>query len=777
MSQEKLWEVIRSERPATEDAVWVQKYNEARATIGLLVEDSQLQHMRNVKTSCEVWDSLQGYHQKATLTNKVLLLKQLCRTAMKENGNMEEHITTIAEISDGAYLGTEKHQEDNKNVWIVDSGATSHTATSKKFFQEFDTRRKGQVCLAEEQKIAEVQGIASVKKLVKDGYRLTFDENDCKIMKDNKLQAIAKLSPELYQVSPIGKVYIASGSIVNGHTADCQHTWHRRFGHRDFNAIKFLGNKDLATGIKIKNCGQQMICECCVKGKMARLPFSKVSKSKTNSILDLIHTDVFGPMQTVTPSNKRKGFKHSIQQFIHLSRMALLSERIGRYLRWQDVCCSMPDVGNLHIFGCSAYIHIHKEQRKKLDDKAEKFTFVGYSDESKAFRLLDTKTNRIKISCDVVFLDLTARKTTMKMLKGKSRPVKNQLTIKMLKVKSHPVKNQLTIKNQTTDQVQTNICQVKRQTVIMRKRIAYSADGLKERIKEYHQIGFLKHYLGIEMRRNEEGFYSINQAKYIKKILHRFGLQDAKGSSVPLDHTYFKYKENGSEMPKSDRYQQLIGALLYVAVNSRPDISASVAILSQHNKHPTTNDWIETKRVARYLKQTIDYELKLGQRVKSRKLIGFADADWAQDRNDRKSNSGYLYQFAGASISWACRKQPCVSLSSTEAEYIALAEATQEAVWIQRLLEDFGKGTQDTIIYEDNQSCLKLTSNKKFNNRTKHIDTKFHNIKDIKDRGKIDYQYCPTDEMPADMLTKPLAKVKLKYMAEKCALRQQIKQF
>ena len=152
--------------------------------------------------------------------------------------------------------------------------------------------------------------------------------------------------------------------------------------------------------------------------------------------------------------------------------------------------------------------------------------------------------------------------------------------------------------------------------------------------------------------------------------------------TTPLDPGYVKIRNDKSPMPDDGMYQQLIGALLYPATNTRPDIAASIAILSQHNTEPTTVDWNEVKRVARYLKRTKRFELCLGQQDMPEGLIGFADADWAENRTDRKFNSGYLFQYYDASMSWSCRKQICVALSSTEAEYIALAEAAQEAIWI-----------------------------------------------------------------------------------------------
>lgn len=152
-------------------------------------------------------------------------------------------------------------------------------------------------------------------------------------------------------------------------------------------------------------------------------------------------------------------------------------------------------------------------------------------------------------------------------------------------------------------------------------------------------------------------------------------------------------------------------------------------------------------------------------------LYGFADADWAQCKTDRKSNSGFVFKYNGSCISWCCRKQDCVSLSSTEAEYISLCEAAQEAMWLRRLLTDFGiKLSEPSIIFEDNQSCLKLVKNEKFSRRSKHIETKYHFIKDLRDKEVIRLMYCPTELMEADMLTKPLNAIKIKQFRKQLGL-------
>ena len=428
-------------------------------------------------------------------------------------------------------------------TWYIDSGATSHMTASKEFFTEFDPSMKGSVQLAERGKNCAVQGIGSgilkcvveneiqalkvknvlyvptlgssllsVKKLVNQGYRLHFPEfsDYCSIIKDGTVQASAHLedgNQGLYKLkTPTEKAYAITKAA---HGKDCQHVWHRRFGHRNPSAIKQLEEKGLASGILIKDCGIREICECCVKGKMVRTPFPKQSQTKTNAFLDLVHTDLCGPMQTVTPSGKRytltiiddysryctvyflqykseaakfikdfvemtktqfnkrvkvirsdrgreyinddlqqylkaKGIKmqytaaYSPQQngvaerknrsLMEMARCMLIDANMDKkywaeaintanYLQNRlptkavektpyELCYSRkPDVKNLHIFGSKAYIHIHKEQRRKLDDKAEKLTFVGYCEESKAYRFLDKETSRIKISRDVVFIE------------------------------------------------------------------------------------------------------------------------------------------------------------------------------------------------------------------------------------------------------------------------------------------------------------------------------------------------------------------------------------
>ncbi|KAG5888857.1 hypothetical protein JTB14_031415 [Gonioctena quinquepunctata] len=214
--------------------------------------------------------------------------------------------------------------------------------------------------------------------------------------------------------------------------------------------------------------------------------------------------------------------------------------------------------------------------------------------------------------------------------------------------------------------------------------------------------------------------------------------------------------------------------ILTMKMNTRPDICVATSILGRNVSDPYMYDWSEVKRIMKYLNGTIDMEIKLGKissDIDEDILYGYADADWAGDRSDRKSNSGYLFKFMGAMFDWSCKKQTCVALSSTEAEFISLSEASQQAIYLKGLLQDFQQDVTTTVMFEDNQSCLKLLDNEKISDRTKHIETKYNFAKNLKLTNKIMFQYCPSHSMLADFLTKPLGPEKLRHYIEMVGMK------
>lgn len=139
--------------------------------------------------------------------------------------------------------------------------------------------------------------------------------------------------------------------------------------------------------------------------------------------------------------------------------------------------------------------------------------------------------------------------------------------------------------------------------------------------------------------------------------------------------------------------------------------------------------------------------------------IGYSDADWAGDVDDRHSTSGNVFLLAKGAVSWLSKKQATVALSTAEAEYVALTTATQEAIWLRRLLTDVGKPlAEPVVINEDNQGAIAMAKNPVGHARTKHIDIRYHFVREGVQDGAIILKYVATDEMIADILTKPLPK-------------------
>lgn len=1061
--------------------------------------------------------------------------------------------------------------------WIIDSGASSHMCTNKGYFQSLDTLRDDTPksvtvadgksadvkgigicklrCYGQDSKVKQIvlsevlyvpdldMNLVSVSKLVQKGATVTFSETGCTISRGSRIAAVAPRYMGLYHLRLAEQAGAAMEQSCGKH---CVHEWHRKLGHRDVQAIREMENKQLATGIKVGSCSSNITCETCLQGKMTRLPFPKKAKIKSKAVLDLVHSDLCGPMNTVTPGghryfltliddfsryttlyflHKKSETVEAIKDFVRCMKTRFgkppkmirsdqggeyratelvrflkdegilqqfttaytpqqngVAERKNRslvemarcmiidagmhYRYWAEAvstanflqnmlptkpiqltpyemwCGEKPDFGMMQIFGSEAYVFVPKEKRTKLESKAVKMTFVGYSSQHKAWRFIDTKTNKIVFSRDARFLPtkenpdsstpdapedhvveelppvsvpatteshmdrppdgfasdeedfygyeeedfhgyedeptmyedacnsgenvsehgdesdvvqeefgeieeeqssgdlrrsnrtnkgvppdrfsassrfarpqsseprsykqattgtesaqwITAMKDELishrenktwdvvKLPPGKKiigcrwiykrkldehgrlssykarlvaqghkqrfgldydeifAPVAKQVTFRMLLtiasrrnmlVKHVDVKTAYLngdLKETVYMKIPPGVAAEPNEVCLLRK----SLYGLKQSARmwnrkldetlrqmgfkpaeadpclyvrwrnkkltfilvyvddmlictstqeEYEEIlealnskfqmtalGDVKQFLGIQVTKTENG-YCLNQQAYINRMVASFGLDDAKGSRIPMDPGYIQLKEEVERLPNNDKYQSLVGGLLYVSVHTRPDIGISASILGRRVSNPTVADWTEAKRTLRYLKATSGLQLQLGGDAGD--LEGFADADWAGNVLDRKSNSGYLFRFGGGLISWCARKQPCVALSSTEAEYISLSECCQELMWLKKLMKDFGESVKKPIcIFEDNQSCIKqLSQAKTIGKRSKHIDTKYHFVKDLFEQEQIDVTYCPSEDMLADILTKPLSRVKLEILRDRIGLR------
>jgi hypothetical protein len=242
-----------------------------------------------------------------------------------------------------------------------------------------------------------------------------------------------------------------------------------------------------------------------------------------------------------------------------------------------------------------------------------------------------------------------------------------------------------------------------------------------ERHFELTDSGTMEFMVGWNVIKQPEG-EMILQTQYIKNILARFGMENCKDISTPV-HNNLYVKAVGPRTQED--YRGIIGALLYLAGSTRPDIAFSVRVLARYQEVSTDEHWKRAKRVLRYLQSTMEYGLSMPLLPSGEDLIlkGWSDADFAGDPIDWHSTSRYVFTFGDtlSVILWQSRKQRIVALSTTKAEYIALAEAVQEAIYLRQVLEELGYAQQEpTIIFEDNQSAIAIVKNDAFRTNEAH---------------------------------------------------------
>jgi len=297
-----------------------------------------------------------------------------------------------------------------------------------------------------------------------------------------------------------------------------------------------------------------------------------------------------------------------------------------------------------------------------------------------------------------------------------------------------------------------------------------SLKKIKEDISErFHMkdMGEVKRFLGLDIEfRREEKMLFISQRQYVLDVMLEFNFSALHPVSIPMESTLklsnsqcpVKDSDHQSQM-KTKPYRELIGALLYLACSSRPDISYAVSTLSRFVCNPGLDHWNALVHLCQYLIGTVDYGLVFdGNVIGSEQVYGYSDADWGGDLDGRRSRSGYAIFMNGGCVTWRSKLQKCVSQSSLEAEYVAGNEAGRELKWTRTLAEELGFKQRTTVLFEDNLGCIATSVNPIINERSKHIDVKYHWLrKEVKD-GHLSLVYCPTADMVADIFTKALGK-------------------
>ena len=281
-------------------------------------------------------------------------------------------------------------------------------------------------------------------------------------------------------------------------------------------------------------------------------------------------------------------------------------------------------------------------------------------------------------------------------------------------------------------------------------------------------LGPLSYFLGVEVVPTQDGLF-LNQTKYISDILTRFNMLGSNPVSTPMLSTPSLTLNNGTPLPSPTDYCALVGALQYLSL-TRLDVAFTVNKLAQFMHRPTDAHWHALKHLLRYLNGTIDHGLMLYTSSPVH-LHAYTDADWAGDKDNFLSTTGYIIYLGRNAVSWSSKKQRTLARSSTEAEFRDVAATTAELLWVRSLLSELGyNSTMQPTIYCDNLGATHYSANPIFHSRMKHLALDFHFVREHVQHNTLRVTHISGDDQLADVLTKPLLKSRHHYLLSKVGL-------
>lgn len=293
---------------------------------------------------------------------------------------------------------------------------------------------------------------------------------------------------------------------------------------------------------------------------------------------------------------------------------------------------------------------------------------------------------------------------------------------------------------------------------------------------ETKDLGEINHLLSIRIQRNEDSSITLDQSTYSNELLETTGMSNCKGAATPLDPGMRYVQASEDNMLSAEqalRYRQAVGGLLYLSGGTRPDLAFATTYMSQFNNRPSKEHWTGVQHILRYLKQTKDTKLIFQQTGKG--LQVFCDSDWASDKVDRRSFSGYVILLAGGAVSWSSKKQRTTALSTVEAEYFAMCHAAKEVLWFQNFLgeifdQQFFSLPQNILV--DNQGAISLAKNHVTSERNKHIELRNFFLREKVEEKLLTFTYVPSASNAADMLTKSVQRKTLQKQRHFTGLRE-----
>ncbi|GJW38232.1 putative ribonuclease H-like domain-containing protein [Tanacetum coccineum] len=567
-------------------------------------------------------------------------------------------------------------------------------------------------------------------------------------------------------------------------TTDESNKWHRRLGHVNFKNLNKLVKGNLVRGLPSKIFQNDHTCVACQKGKQHKASCKAKAVSSISHSLQLLHMDLFGPtsnkdvIEFPWVRGEQEGILVLVDQAHYKTPYELLTSKI-------------PIISYIRPFGCHVTILNTIDHLGKFAGKSDEGFLVGYSLQSKAFRVYNLETKRVEENLHITFLENKPN------VAGKGPTWLFDLDYLTDSMNYHPVssENQANLhagqqeanQNAGTEEIIDSGDSDKEdesaQDYLEASKFIGSVLRKSEALKEEDEgcarlpmedllqgLRYRKYwrFLGVDLPYGKRGYRhdkieapidfvlvplpAYGQDKYVAEILKKFDFANVKTASTPIETQKPLVKDEEASDVDVHLYRSMIGSLMYLTA-SRPDIMFAVCACSRFQVTPKSSHLSAVKRIFRYLKG----KPKLGlwyPRVSSFDLESYSDSDYAGANLDRKSTTGGCQFLGRRLISWQCKKQTIVATSTTEAEYVAAASCCGQVLWIQNQMLDYGFNFMNTKIYIDNESTICIVKNLVYHSKTKHIAIRHHFIRDAYEKKLIQVLKIHTDDNVADLLTK-----------------------
>ncbi|GJS21897.1 retrovirus-related pol polyprotein from transposon TNT 1-94 [Tanacetum coccineum] len=641
-------------------------------------------------------------------------------------------------------------------LWYLDSGCSKHMTGDRSQLTNFISKFLGTVKFGNDQ-VAKIMGygdyqignvtisrvyyveglghnLFSVGQFCDSNLEVAFRQHTCFI---RNLEGVDLLTgsrgDNLYTLS-LGNMMASSPICLLSKASKTKSwLWHRRLSHLNFGAINHLARHGLVRGLPKLKFEKDHLCSACALGKSSKKPHKPKSEDTNQEKLYLLHMDLCGPMRVASVNGKKY--------------ILVIVDDYSRFT-WVK-CLRSKDEAPAFI------INFLKMIQTFLNGNLREEVYVsqpnGFVDPDKPNYVYKLKKALygLKQAPRAWYDMLSSFLISNDFSKGSMDP-----TLFIRREGKELLLVQIYVDGIIFAASTLELCDLFAKIMCLKFKMS--------------MMGKISFFLGLQISQSPRGIF-INQSKYALESLKKYGFESCDPVDTPMVEKSKLDEDKEGKAVDPSHYRGMIGTLLYLTA-SRPDLQFAICMCARYQARPTEKHLNAVKRIFRYLKGTVHRGLWY-PKDSSIALTAFADADHAGCQDTRRSTSGSIQLLGDRLVSWSSKRQKSAAISSTEAEYIALSGCCAQVLWMRSQLTDYGFGFNKIPMYCDNKSAIALCCNNVQHSRSKHIDIRFHFIKEHVENGVIELYFVNTEYQLADIFTKALGRERIEFLINKLGMR------